>query len=61
MKFNCGDPCIGMYDPQYSSILRKTPSTYFIYDQSKKNNKKYLLQKLWKSYDVSPEYKIVNI
>lgn len=61
MKFTCGGPCIGIYEPKYSSILKKTPSTYFIYDQSKKKNKKYLLQKLCKSYSISTEYKIVNI
>ena len=61
MKFKCNGPCLGMYEPIYSSIMKNSPNIKFSHDAPKKKNKKYLIQKLCKSYIISPEYKVVKI
>ena len=61
MKYKCNGPCLGMYEPIYSSIMKNSPNIKFNHDASKKKNKKYLIQKLCKSYIISPEYKVVKI
>ena len=51
------------YNPKYDLLEQKPMSIIFNEEanlKTGKNNKKYLLQKLWTSYDVKQEYQLVD-
>jgi hypothetical protein len=54
-------PCIGLYQPKYEYITKHTPNILFDTKLKKKKGKRYLLQKLWNSYNISMDYQLVNI
>lgn len=55
-------PTIGMYNPKYESIHRKSPEVLFGKQKNKiKLNKKFLLKKIWSNYKVTREYQLVNL
>jgi hypothetical protein len=53
-------PSIGYYKPNIDIIKKKSTRT-IRFDRAVDNNKRYLLQKLWKSYDVGTDYKLVKL
>lgn len=53
-------PTIGMYNPRYDSITKNIPSVVFQIEREKLYNKKFLLKKLWYSYIVENDYRIVK-
>ena len=55
-------PCIGLYQPKYEYITKHTPNVLFDTKFKKKKGKRYLLQKLWNSYNnISLDYQLVKI
>ena len=55
-----GVPSFNIYNPKYNLIDKKTSEVVFSPHLNKKSSKKYLLKKLWSSYEVLPEYLLVN-
>ena len=53
-------PSICYYQPKYGLVTKKQPSV-IPYDKPKSKSKHYQLNKLWRSYDISLGYKLVNI
>lgn len=54
-------PSIGIYNPKYDAVFKKSPDVLFGNQKNKaKLNKKFLLKKLWSSYKVTHEYQLVN-
>lgn len=58
-----GNPSICYYDPKFSYTEKNSPRALrFDYKHGKKQvSKQYLLQKMWCSYDVSSDYKLVEL
>jgi hypothetical protein len=54
------NPAIGYYKPNHDVIKVKNCRT-IKFSTEKDLNKKYLLHKLWNSYRVGAEYKLVNL
>ena len=55
-----GVPSIYDYNPKYNLVEKKSAQVVFAPHNDIKNSKLYLLKKLWCSYDLSPEYKLIN-
>ena len=55
-----GVPSIYDYNPKYNLVEKKSAQVVFAPHNNIKNSKLYLLKKLWGSYDVSPDYKLIN-
>ena len=55
-------PSACYYSPKYNLLEQKPMSIIFNEEANikRKNNKKYLLQKLWSSYDAKQEYQLVD-
>jgi hypothetical protein len=52
-------PSVGYYKPNIDIIKKKEIRT-IKFTRDKNLNKKFLLQKLWRSYDVGTDYKLVE-
>ena len=59
-KASLETPSINYYHPSYKLLEERSPKVIFSPSSLRKNNKRYLLNKLWASYDVTQEYKLVN-
>ena len=58
MKF----PSICYYTPKYDLIFKSSPRALKFNSKENKNvDKNYLIKKMWRSYDVSTDYKLVNL
>lgn len=55
-----GVPSFNDYSPKYSLVEKKAAEYVFAPHLNKQNSKKYLIKKLWSSYEVGSEYKLVN-
>ena len=55
------NPSFNNYNPKFDLVEKKQAQVDFSPHINKKNSKKYLLRKIWGSYDVIPEYQLVNI
>ena len=55
-----GVPSFNEYNPKYNLIDKKSSEVIFAPSPNKKKSKKYLLKKLWSSYEALPEYILVN-
>ena len=55
-----GVPSFNEYNPKYSLVEKKAAEYVFAPHLNKQNSKKYLIKKLWSSYEVGAEYKLVN-
>ena len=55
-----GVPSFNDYNPKYSLVEKKTAEYVFSPHLNRQNSKKYLLKKLWSSYEVPPEYQLFN-
>lgn len=56
------NPSICYYEPKYDYVLKSPPKGDLKFTHSKKfYSKKFLVQKMWKSYDVSTNYKLVKL
>lgn len=53
-------PSFNNYNPRYDIIDKKNNYAIFSPNTVKKNDKRSLLKKLWCSYDVEQEYKLIN-
>lgn len=58
-----GNPSICYYKPNYEYVLKKSPRSIKFSPKSDKKDisKQYLIQKMWRSYDVSTDYKLVKL
>ena len=54
------NPSFNNYNPKYDLVEKKTSQVDFSPHINKQNSKKYLLRKIWGSYDVVPGYQLVN-
>lgn len=54
------NPSFNNYNPKFDLVEKKMAQVDFSPHINKKNSKKYLLKKLWGSYDVISEYQLVN-
>ena len=61
-KHQLETPSINYYNPRYDYIENRSPKVKFSPSVSKLkyDNSKYLVNKLWASYNVSQEYKLVD-
>ena len=61
-KHHLETPSINYYNPRYDYIENRSPKVKFSPSVSKLkyDNSKYLVNKLWASYNVSQEYKLVD-
>lgn len=55
------NPTIGMYNPNYSSIYEHSPKVTFCFPKEKNYSKQFLIKKLWKNYNVSNGYQLVDL
>ena len=55
-----GVPSIYDYNPKYNLVEKKPAQVVFTPHNNIKNTKQYLLRKLWGSYDVTSDYKLIN-
>jgi hypothetical protein len=55
-----GVPSFNEYNPKYSLVEKKAAEYVFAPHLNKQNSKQYLIKKLWSSYEVGAEYKLVN-
>ena len=53
-------PSFNNYNPKFDLVEKKASQIVFSPRIEKKNSKQYLLRKLWSSYKVEPDYKLVN-
>ena len=53
-------PSIYDYNPKYNLVEKKPAQVVFTPHNNIKNTKQYLLRKLWGSYDVTSDYKLIN-
>lgn len=59
--YYCSGPSVGQYTPNYDSVLKASRKIVFDYVRPTPS-KKYLIQKLWKSYGgLGSEYKLVDL
>ena len=61
LKYVLENPSFNNYNPKFDLVEKKQAQVDFSPHINKKNSKKYLLRKIWGSYDVIPEYQLVNI
>ena len=54
------NPSFYYYNPKYDSIEKKPLNILFNPKEYYKNNKKYLIKKLWASYNVKKEYESID-
>jgi hypothetical protein len=56
-------PSICYYQPKYDYVMKTSPRAikFNTKEKQKYKNKKYLVQKMWRSYDVSTDYKLVKL
>ena len=60
-KHNLETPSINYYNPKYKIVENRSPMFSFTTrNYNPKENKRYLLTKLWASYNVTQEYKLVD-
>ena len=61
-KANLETPSINYYNPKYTLLEARSPEVNFLNGRNgiKRNNKRYLLNKLWASYNVTQEYQLVD-
>ena len=61
-KSNLETPSINYYNPKYTLLEARSPEVSFTNKSIalNKNYKKYLLKKLWASYNVTQEYQLVD-
>ena len=55
------NPSFNNYNPKFDLVEKKMAQVDFSPHINRKNSKKYLLKKIWASYEVIPEYQLVNI
>jgi hypothetical protein len=56
------NPSICYYTPKYDFILKSSPRALKFNTKEYKNvDKNYLIKKMWRSYDVTTDYKLVNL
>lgn len=56
------NPSICYYTPKYDFIFKSSPRVLKFNSKENKNvDKNYLIKKMWRSYDVSTDYKLVNL
>ena len=60
IKASLENPSFNNYNPKYDLVEKKMAQVDFSPHVNKKLSKKYLLKKLWGSYDVISEYQLVN-
>ena len=53
-------PTFNNYNPKYNLVEKKAAQVCFSPHKEKKFSKQYLLRKLWGSYEVGSEYKLIN-
>ena len=58
--YSLGIPSIYNYNPKYDLVEKKVFPVLFTPHNDIKNTKQYLLRKLWSSYEVSSDYKLIN-
>ena len=60
---NVGNPSICYYSPKYDYIMKSAPGAlkFNTKEQPKNTDKNYLIKKMWRSYDVSSDYKLVKL
>jgi hypothetical protein len=59
---NYANPGVCYYQPKYDSVFKRSPNAIF-YDKNHidmKNDKHLIINKLWRSYEVSSDYKTVK-
>lgn len=63
LNSNISNPGVCYYQPKYDLIYRKSPKAIFhIKDPADQiSNKNLIIQKLWRSYEVSSDYKTVKL
>jgi hypothetical protein len=54
------NPSFNNYNPKFDLVEKKMAQVDFSPHINKKNSKKYLLKKLWGSYDVKADYQLVD-
>lgn len=55
-------PSICYYQPKYNLVHKNSDRTLlFNHSNKKEKSKKFLMQKLWKSYEVNSAYRMVNL
>ena len=61
-KPNLETPSINYYNPKYTLLEARIPEVLFSHRSHalNRNNRRYLLNKLWASYNVTQEYKLVD-
>ena len=57
---NFNGPSVGYYDLKYNCQDKKLRNLSFGNERRKEKNKKFLLKKLWGSYDVKADYQLVD-
>jgi hypothetical protein len=60
IKASLENPSFNNYNPKYDLVEKKMAQVDFSPHVNKKLSKKYLLKKLWGSYDAISEYQLVN-
>ena len=53
-------PSMWFYNPKYDLVEKKSAEISFGKNKDKRQNKQYLLRKMWGNYDASSEYSLVN-
>ena len=54
------NPSFNNYNPKFDLVEKKQAQVDFSPHINKKDNKKYLLRKMWASYEAIPGYQLVN-
>lgn len=54
-------PTICYYKPNYDSVLKSSPRALKFNNEKVDFSKQYLVKKMWKSYDVTSDYKLVQL
>lgn len=54
------NPSIGYYEPKYDIIVKKAPRINFSPRKNLKLSKKFLIKKIWNSYEVPVGYQLVK-
>ena len=60
IKASLENPSFNNYNPKYDLVEKKMAQVDLAPHINKKNSKKYLLRKLWSSYEVIPGYQLVK-
>ena len=59
-SYSLGIPSIYDYNPKYDLVEKKVSPILFTPHNDIKNTKQYLLRKLWVSYEVTSDYKLID-